>query len=362
MNKMKKKGIFRRIALGAAAMTMLVSAVSCGRSERTGRIAVICKNDSVVFWDQVKTGAEDACKELTLNFDYYCATSDNDFASQIDYINQAIEKKSTAIIIAPNTTVEANKEFKAALERADAAGIKIININSNSGFENAVSTISSNDRDCGRIAARNSIGLIVEKNGNNINTADLEKMNSSKIGIIPHTSATATNRSEGFKDQMISLLKTYNEKIGNDEQDEADYRFLFIEPSEGYATEEQAHDAALKMIESNPDLVMIYATNTNTTLGVCRAISEKGYNEKISVVGFNSDENEITYLKTGALDGIVIQNPYLMGYTGVTYAYRSTSDRGNEILPKTLDTGATYVNQDNLSSEYIQLLIYPERY
>lgn len=370
MNKMKKKGIFRRIALGAAALTMLVSAGSCGRSELEGRIAVICKNEKVEFWNQVKEGAEDACTELTLNFDYYCATSDNDYASQIDYINQAIRNKANAIVIAPNSTTE----LQEALKKASDAGIKIININSDSGFEGTVSTISSSDIDGGKVAASNAIQFIatLPEGQFQLSDAECERLKASKIGIVPHSAATAGDRVEGFKGRMVSLLAAYtgtadaekNDAVGaqggvnGSTSGTSEFRNMFVEPAEGYSTEEQAYEASKEMLNKNPGIVMMYATNTNTTLGVCKAVSELGLNDKVSVIGFNSDEQIINYIKTGTLDGVIIQNPYLMGFVGVTYANRSI---GGENLPRTLDTGVTFVSQQNLNDEYIQLLLYPDK-
>ena len=113
MNEMKRKGIFRRLALCAVSLTMLASATACGKPQSSsGKIAVICKNENVSFWDEVKTGANDCCEEMGYEMVYYCASGDNDFSSQIEYINDAINQNVKAIVIAPNDLKQGHKDRK----------------------------------------------------------------------------------------------------------------------------------------------------------------------------------------------------------------------------------------------------------
>ena len=109
MSKMKRKGILNRLAVCAVSLTMLASSTACGKPDDVGgKVAVICKNEKVSFWEEVKTGASDCCDEMGYEMLYYVASSDNDFASQIEYINDAIDKGVKAIIIAPNDPNELN--------------------------------------------------------------------------------------------------------------------------------------------------------------------------------------------------------------------------------------------------------------
>ena len=123
MNKSKRKRFFSAIALCTVSAAMLMT-TACGKPASDGRIAVICKTQGVSFWDDVKKGAEDAGEELGYDIDYYIASGDNDYASQIEYINEAIDNKVKAIVIAPN----GNSELDEAFAKAENAGIKLINI------------------------------------------------------------------------------------------------------------------------------------------------------------------------------------------------------------------------------------------
>ena len=127
----------------------------------------------------------------------------------------------------------------------------------------------------------------------------------------------------------------------------------------------EAFDATNKLLDPDGDGVadetgirLIYATNTNTTLGACQAIDKLNLADTVSVVGFNSSEEELAYLKTGVLDATIVQNPYTMGYLGVTYAKKLVD--GDKIT-KNINTGVTLLTAEKNNDDYIQILLYPDQ-
>ena len=196
MNKKKRKGALRSLAVCAVSLAMLTSAAACGKpADVGGSVAVICKNENVSFWEEVKTGASDCCEEMGYDMEYYVASSDTDFASQIEFINDAIEKDVKAIIIAPNDMNELND----ALKKATDKGIKIVNINSRCNFEDVVSYVGSSDFDGGAVAARNAASIFFD------GLSETEE-NIGKIAVIGHTASTAELRITGFKATFSPLL------------------------------------------------------------------------------------------------------------------------------------------------------------
>ena len=195
MNKMKRNGIFQRIAACSVSLTMLVSATACGKPKDVGgKIAVICKNEKVSFWEEVKKGADDCCEEMGYEMLYYCASSDNDYASQIEYINEAIKEGAKAIVIAPNDTNELNEVF----DRATSKGIKIVNINSRANYDKIVSYVGSSDFDGGAVAARNAARLYLDELSDEVEIG--------KVAMIGHTASTAELRITGFRATYSPLL------------------------------------------------------------------------------------------------------------------------------------------------------------
>lgn len=436
MNKEKRKGAVKSIAAGLAAAAMLVTS-GCGKSsshggppqaQTGGKIAVITKQD-LSFWDDVKKGAQDACDEFGYEMMYTVADGDNDYVSQIAAINEAINKKASAIVIAPNSETDLDEALTKALD----SGIKVVTINSelNSTMQQKVSSkIGSSETDGGAVAAKNAIDAFKKKGG------DLK--NIGKIGIIGNTAATAEKRISGFTERMTSdIAAEYGIEVpaanpfaamggaqggppagvqggppagaqgGNAEgapvttapvtteaiiettttvpyeelseyekaklviaehdkqEKEDDQRQLAVIKKNFVQTErcskiEEAREATKKLLGTDGNgFSILFATNTNTTLGVCEALEELKLAGKITVIGYNSDEEEIGYIKRGVLDGTILQNPYIIGYVGVKYAKTAASGSG---VIQSLDTGVTYVNASNMNDEFIQLLLYPDKY
>ena len=171
----------------------------------------------------------------------------------------------------------------------------------------------------------------------------LEEANVKKAAAAAEAAANAPTEEEVFNDQqrLAEINKSY-----------------YIE-SDRCVTYMDAFNTALKMLqdESNGIKVM-YGTSTNTTLGICSAVEELGLEDEVVVVGYNSSEKHISFIKSKVLDATVILNPYNIGYFSVAYAKDLIEGTS---IPSTLDTGATLVNFDNIDDPYIQILLYPDK-
>ena len=89
-------------------------------------------------------------------------------------------------------------------------------------------------------------------------------------------------------------------------------------------------------------------------MGAAQAIKQKGAAGKIVLVGFDSSPNLIEDLKAGAIDSLVIQNPFRMGYDGV----KTLVDKLNgKEPPRRIDTGVKLVTPENLAAPEIQQLL-----
>lgn len=359
MNKKNRRGVFKAIAACTLSAAMLLSG-GCGskgsqggpNAQQGGTICVITKQH-LSFWDDVKKGAEDAGEEFGYDIVYSEATNDNDYSSQEAAIYDAIKKKAKAIVIAPNGKTELNKAF----EDAEKAGIKIININSKADYEGVASFIRCSDYESGSVAARNAITLLQVK--------DPELAGLKNIAIIPSTAATSEERVAGFIDSFtsqasdaiapIDMAETNEKKVKEARDAKIDaYKKGVIKGAE-CSKEGAAKEEAMKILQNNQgNISVMFGTNTNTTLGICEAIEELELENEVVVVGFNSDEKELAYIKTHVLDGTVIQNPYMMGYVGVRYAKRAIN---GDSVPSRMDTGAVFVNAENINDDFVQLMI-----
>ncbi|MBO4523348.1 MAG: substrate-binding domain-containing protein [Ruminococcus sp.] len=436
MNRNKKNGVFRTVAACTLSAAMLLSG-GCGSQGGSGKggrpggkIAVITKQP-IAFWDDVKLGAMDAGNELGYQIIYNVAEGDNDYASQVDYIKQAINAKVDAIVIAPNSQTDLNDSLQSAVDK----GIKIIAINSNvqSPDQNnplTLSLINSSDFDGGVTAARNVVKGWREKG---YDVADIQK-----IGIIGSTASTSDMRILGFTDTLKraigktrnvefeelnmmaiimggaaaamgggsgdwggapddsaadgaafgadaggdaaayaaansadadteqnteeltaaeqELLAKQKEKEAADERIRQGIMMSFVQ-SEPVSKRKEAKEQAMKLLGSDGNgFSVLFGTNTNATLGIGDAINELGLSGKVFAVGFNTDDEIISYIKNGVLYGTVVQNPYVIGYVGVKFAASAVQ---GEQLTNHLNTGVSFVKADNMNDDFIKLILNP---
>lgn len=73
------------------------------------------------------------------------------------------------------------------------------------------------------------------------------------------------------------------------------------------------------------------------------------------VMGFDAGKEQLEALENEELDGLVVQNPFGIGYSSVIAAARSALEIGNEAI---VNTGYTWVTRDNMEQEAIQNMLY----
>ena len=70
---------------------------------------------------------------------------------------------------------------------------------------------------------------------------------------------------------------------------------------------------------------------------------------------FDANADGIKDLQDGKVDGLIVQNPFGMGYATVIAAARASLDMGNEAV---VNTGYTWVTKENLKTEEVQKILY----
>ncbi len=329
--KKNKKRFLSILTLGALTSSLIFS-VGCDE-EKTINVALIFKSQSQ-YWENPKLGATHASEELNAEV-YFDAPEKEDINAQISMVKDAVSNKVDAIVISP---VEDDDELAQLLQSAQNNGIKVITIDSDSREETRSVCISTNNEYAGAIAARKAYELL-DGQGN--------------IGIVTHTptASNAIERKSGFTSQIDSYNKDSEEEI------------IKVSVTEnGNNSIAEAKEAAIKLIKENPDVEVIFATNQTMTIGTCMAVDELGKEDSVDVLGFDSfqskegSKSSDEYIKSGTLDGFILQNPYNMGYLGVKYARDLIQ---GQAIASNIDTGATLVTSDNINDSDVQLIMNP---
>jgi ribose transport system substrate-binding protein len=111
------------------------------------------------------------------------------------------------------------------------------------------------------------------------------------------------------------------------------------------------------LIANTADLRGVFVSDPITTLAVGQAVAEKKSDDKINIVGVGSDERLVRLLQEDVIAGLVVEDPFRMGYDGVKTALAASM---GEQVAANVDTGATLVTKANISSARSQELLKPK--
>jgi ribose transport system substrate-binding protein len=93
------------------------------------------------------------------------------------------------------------------------------------------------------------------------------------------------------------------------------------------------------------------------TIAMAKALRDIGKGGgKIKMVGFDAGSQSVQDLKNGDVQGLVVQNPVLMGYLGVMTLFKHLQ---GERVEKRIDTGVVLVTPENMEKPEIKEMLYP---
>ncbi|MGQ9559820.1 MAG: ABC transporter substrate-binding protein [Candidatus Oleimicrobiaceae bacterium] len=309
--------------------------LGCGHRERTsGRltIAVIPKGTTHVFWQSVHAGAQKAATELDVDVDWVGPEKEDDRQQQIALVDNQVMKRVAGIVLAPLDALALRRPVESAARR----GVPVVIIDSDlRGSPDAyVSFVATDNREGGRIAAR-ALAELLDNQGRVVLLRYMEG------------SASTENREAGFLEVVRQFPRI---TVVSEEQHAGATAAQALQASE---------NLLMRFTDPAGELTIdgIFCPNESSTYGMLQALRRQRLAGKVRFVGFDASPPLIEALRRGEIDGLVVQNPFRMGYLGVMTLYQHL--RGQQV-PKVIDTGVTLVNRNNVEEAHIQELINPE--
>jgi ribose transport system substrate-binding protein len=288
-------------------------------------IAVIVKDMTSPYWQSVLAGARKAGQELGVNVVELGAKSESDVSGQISVLEKAVASGPAAIVIAPAQFAALGKPIDEAAKKA-----KIIGIDSAADTKAMTSLVATDSVNAGRIAA-DALAVAITKS-----YADTEGdvvMINSMSGV-----PSLDQRAKGFK-----------EVVG------AKYKALDITAEKAADGKPATVLGIMKdLIVNTGDLRGVFVSDPIAAQAVSQAVMEKKGNDKINIVGIGSDDKLVKLLQDDVIAGLVVEDPFRMGYDGVKTALAASK---GEQVPANVDTGATLVTRANLTSARSQELL-----
>jgi ribose transport system substrate-binding protein len=291
-------------------------------------IPIIVKDTTSFYWQIVLAGARKAGKDLNVKVPELGAQSESDITGQISILENAVAGNPAAVVISPTQFAALGKPIDAAAKK-----VKIIGIDSAADSKAFTSFLTTDNVAGGRIAADGLAEAIQAKYGKAEGDVALI---TSLTGV-----GSLDQRAKGFKEQIAAKypgLKLVSDKV-----------------ADGQAT--TGLNIMTDLITANPNLRGVFASNLIMAQGAGQAIAENKKADTIKVIGFDSDPKTVKFLTDGVLAGLVVQDPFRMGYDGIKTALAVSK---GEKVAADVDTGANLITKANMGSERSQELLNPK--
>ena len=321
----------RREFLGALAIAAAVA--GCKKDPPSGgvgklRIAVVPKGTTHEFWKSVHAGAVKASRELDVEIVWKGPLKEDDLKSQIDLVETFTAQRISGIVLAPLDS----RGLKGAVKNAVRSGVPVVVFDSALDSEDQASFVATDNHAAGRLAGEHMAKLL----GGEGNVVVLRYQEGS---------ASTQARESGF---IEAVGRAPGVKVVSSNQYAG-------------ATTESAHKASESLLMAQGagqgKVDGVFAPNESSTFGMLLALEKANLAGKLKFVGFDASTKLLDGLKTGKISGLVVQNPFQMGYLSVK---TMTAHLKGEPVQKVIDTGSTFVTKANLDDPKIKSLIEPD--
>jgi ribose transport system substrate-binding protein len=322
------------IAVVLTALVFLFSFCSdAKKSGLTGKkisIAVIPKGTTHEFWKSIHAGAVKAGREMQVEVIWKGPLKEDDREAQVSVVENFMTGSVSGIVLAPLDETA----LMVPVKNAKRLGIPVVIIDSGLKGSDYLSYIATDNKLGGKLAGRK--------------LAELLQGRGRVIMLRCHEgSASTILREAGF----LEMIQQYPEI-----QVVSSNQYGGVTTETAYRASENLL-APYKTSDGKLTIDGIFCSNESTTFGMLRALQDGNQAGKIRFIGFDSSPKLVEALTKGELDGLILQNPFKMGYLGVKtmVAYLQ-----NQPYNDYIDTGVTLVTRENMNQPEIHELIQPD--
>ncbi len=297
---------YRKIFFVGISVIVLVTAAIAFRNSpsapskiRTLTVAFVPKALNSPYWAAMQQATEREAASLGVHLVSLAADRETDVERQYQIIENLIQQKVSAILLAP----AGSKELVPAIKKANDAGIPVLLLDTRIDEDAADSVgarvltyIGSDNFEGGAVAGR----YLADRLSGAGNVAIIE-------GIAGHE--TADQRRLGFLRGIEA------------------YPGISVVASQTANWERaRAYTVAENLLQAHPDLDAVFAANDEMALGALEAFAAAGRLDRIEIVGFDAIPDALANIRSGRLLGSVAQFPGEMGRLGVRHAVELLRD------------------------------------
>ncbi len=291
-------------------------------------IAVIPKGTTHEFWKSVHAGAVKASRELDVDILWQGPLKEDDREEQIKVVDSFKARRVSGIALAPLD----EKALRVPVRNAVRAGIPVLVLDSALDSDDHISFVSTDNYRGGRVAGDHLAELLGGEG---------------KVVLLrlQEGSSSTMKREQGFLDAI------------------AEHDGIEVVSSNQYGgvTTETSFRASENLLSAlgaaTGGVDGVFCPNESTTFGMLRALQDAGLAGKIKLVGFDSSQQLVDAMREGELHGLVLQDPFNMGYLAVKLLVGHLS---GEAIEKRVDTGLTLVTPKNMDEPGVHQQLLPD--
>jgi len=276
------------------------------------------------FFETMACGARAEADSLGIDLDVQGARV-WDVSLQTPLVDDVVRTDPDVMFIAPNDSVGMIGPLRAAADAGIAVGLVDTSLTETDFAEFSIST----DNVAAGAVAADALAALIGGRGSVL-----------IAGLRPGVS-TSEDRAKGFIDQLATYPGiTYVGSV-----------FTNAGGVSGIA------DLVGASIASTPDLVGVFATAGDQSLGVATAIQAAGRVGEIQVVGFDAGPSEVEQLRSGVVQALVAQDPDEIGRQAVRYA---SSLIAGEPVERTTSVPTSVITADNVDDPATRRHLYTD--
>jgi ribose transport system substrate-binding protein len=309
------------------------------------RIVVIPKGLTHEFWQSIHRGALRAADDLSrrgvpTEIIWDGPLRERDALAQIRIVDRRISTRVDGIVLAP----QHSKTMVAPVERAVDQHIPVVIIDS--GLDRTdliVKYVATNNYNGGWLAGEHLLRVLREQG----KTTPRLVLFRYQVG-----SESTEQREKGFEDYVNQYIKEHNL--------DPNRVWLSADKYAGATKDSALKEAAPLVNRLHDQIDGIFAVNESAASGMLDALRGIRLNGKVRFMGFDSSGPLLQAVREGDVDGLILQDPYRMGYVGVWALVHHLQGDNVAADGKVLGTGEHVITRANLDEPSTVELYDPE--
>ncbi|WNX85438.1 sugar ABC transporter substrate-binding protein [Agathobaculum sp. NTUH-O15-33] len=321
----KGKGLLSMLTASALLMGVLAGCGGApdakGEASADGGPAEGGKNVSAIlmslnsdYWHMIESGVINGGSDFGMDVTITAPTNEADVTGQIAMIEDQITAGANGLVLAPCDT----KAVLPALEKCKESGIPVVLIDMDLDEEN-------------RDLRATFIGSSEYAAGEMVGQYIVDNFEPCKIAVIRGLAGLPSHdaRAGGMRDTVTAKgFEVVTEQPADSERG-------------------KAVNVAENIMESTPDVKIIYCTNDEMALGAYQAVEGQQKTDEIFIIGFDGSPDALKSIKDGKLGASLAQKPIEMGFKGVE-ALQTLLDGGT--VDSTIYTSTQIVDASNVET------------